>query len=233
MAGHSDFLRELHRLHLRVHSFRGDAEQGPQRSKKYKSRVEQHEKALQTAHDEIKHLKVKIHEKEISVKDNDAKIAKHQTQMNSASSKKEYDALRTEIDNERQAKRVLEDEILDIMGLVEEKQKGIAAFEKAVQQAKAEQKTVESEIAGKHTDLAADIKRAEEELKAHEANLPPDLRAQYERLARSMGADCLAVIEGRSCTGCNMEITSQNYNDVRAGKLLVCKSCGRLLYMPE
>jgi predicted nucleic acid-binding Zn-ribbon protein len=47
------------------------------------------------------------------------------------------------------------------------------------------------------------------------------------------GADAMAAVENRTCTACYTEITAQNYHELILGQLVVCKSCGRILYLPE
>ena len=59
------------------------------------------------------------------------------------------------------------------------------------------------------------------------------MRAQYNRTIDSMGADGLAVVHDRVCENCHTEITVQAYNDLREEKFVSCRSCGRILYLPE
>ena len=52
------------------------------------------------------------HEQEVLLKAKQQQVVKHEKQLNEATAKKEYDALRAEIANEKKACQTLEDEIL-------------------------------------------------------------------------------------------------------------------------
>ena len=46
-----------------------------------------------------------------------------------------------------------------------------------------------------------------------------------------MKDDALAGVEKRTCTACYTEMTAQNLHDLKQGGFVMCKSCGRALYM--
>ena len=62
--------------------------------------------------------------------------------------------------------------------------------------------------------------------------LPADFKADYQRVVRSKGADSLAVADDGVCTGCGQQITLNMQNELKLSKLVFCKACGRLLYLP-
>jgi predicted CXXCH cytochrome family protein len=43
----------------------------------------------------------------------------------------------------------------------------------------------------------------------------------------------MAAVQGRTCSACHSEITAQNYNELLQELFVVCKSCDRILYLPE
>jgi predicted nucleic acid-binding Zn-ribbon protein len=79
--------------------------------------------------------------------------------------------------------------------------------------------------------IAADVQRLEGELAQAEKSLPADLKADYQRVVRSKGADSLAVADDGVCTGCGHQITLNMQNELRLARLVFCKSCGRILYL--
>jgi hypothetical protein len=81
--------------------------------------------------------------------------------------------------------------------------------------------------------IRADLVRLEGELVQAEKALPADLKADYERVVRSKGADSLALSEDGVCTGCGQQITLNMQNELKLSMLIFCRSCGRLLYLPE
>ena len=48
-----------------------------------------------------------------------------------------------------------------------------------------------------------------------------------------MGEDALAAVEDSTCIGCYTTITTQMMNELLTNKPVFCKSCGRMLYLPE
>ncbi len=226
-------LRNLHAIHLRLEDLRGGAEQAERSLHKYQARIETQQKNLHDAQEGIKKAKVAFHQKEISIQENEDKMAKYRKQMNDVKTKKEYDALRHEIDNVKQGTRVLEDEMLELMGQQEQKGKELPAFERGIAEATAELRRAEAELAERQSAVGERLAGAEAELKDAEEALPADVRNLYRRLVQAHGADALGAVAGRSCGGCNTELTLQNYNDLHAGRLVACKNCGRLLYLAE
>jgi predicted nucleic acid-binding Zn-ribbon protein len=68
---------------------------------------------------------------------------------------------------------------------------------------------------------------------AEEALLPQDIRQQYERMTKAMGADALASVEGKNCTACYTEMTTQLSHNLQMQQVVVCRSCGRYLYLKD
>ena len=81
--------------------------------------------------------------------------------------------------------------------------------------------------------LRGDIKRLEGELREAETALPGDFREVYQRVVKAKGPDAMAAVEGGSCGGCYQQLTINIVNEINMGRVVLCKSCGRVLYLPE
>ena len=88
-------------------------------------------------------------------------------------------------------------------------------------------------MAKQEPSLRADIARLEAELRRSEATLPSDIRELYRRIVRQKGEDALAVVENQCCGGCNQQVPLNLCSQVMLGQPVSCKTCGRLLYLPE
>ena len=66
-----------------------------------------------------------------------------------------------------------------------------------------------------------------------EATVPTKIRRDFDRIVRGKGVDAFAPVENRGCASCRTEITAQQYNELLMGDFVACKSCGRILYLPE
>ncbi|HYT95422.1 MAG TPA: C4-type zinc ribbon domain-containing protein [Gemmataceae bacterium] len=232
MPGPAVVLREIHRLKKYAKDLQNRMEQGPRQLKAHQANISRQEDNLRLAQDGLKQLKKTILDKEGQVKSHNGQIAKHQQQLNQAASKKEYDALKVEIENDRKAVTRLEDEILDAMAAVEEKTAQLPALEKAVQQAKADLTQFERDSGARVAALTEERQRALQQLAEVEAALPADLHEQYQRQLRGRGEDAFGAVVERTCQACYTEITAQQYNDLLREAFVTCKACGRFLYLP-
>jgi predicted nucleic acid-binding Zn-ribbon protein len=233
MSGPAVLFREIHRLRRFAHELQEQIDRLPRQQKAQQAKVMRQEEALRQAQDALKHLKVEIHSKEGTLKAMHGQIAKYRKQLNEAGSKKEYEALQHEIHDAEAACSRLEEEILDALAQSEEKTAQLPELEKAVRQAKEEQAQFESVMQERLTSYQQQLAEARQQLQEREAALPANLRAQYERLVAVRGHEALASVQGYSCASCYTEITAQQYNELQQELFVLCKSCGRILYLPE
>jgi predicted nucleic acid-binding Zn-ribbon protein len=233
MAGHGANLREAHRLRRHSKNLQEEFNRAPQKLKAQQNKVARQEEIQREAQDALKRTKVAIHEKEVTLKTTHAQIAKHKKQLNEAAGKKEYDALNAEIAADQKNLARLEDEILTAMSEVEEKTAQLPELEKNVQRARTELAEFERGSAQRLADLKEQLALAQTQLKEVESGFPEDIRPQYERVISAKGEDALSLVQNRNCSACYTAITAQNYNDLMNGMFILCKSCGRIMYLPE
>src|ERR1700722_5312472 len=103
MSGPGMVLREIHRIRRHAKELAQKIEQAPRQLKTQQTLLARQEEKLQQAHDNIKLLKVHIHEKETSIRGIQTSIKKHEKQRDEAGNKKEYDALQLEMVQEKQS----------------------------------------------------------------------------------------------------------------------------------
>jgi predicted nucleic acid-binding Zn-ribbon protein len=225
-------LRELHRIHQQLADLRDRLERGPKQVRVRESNVTQLEARLAEARDRAKQTQMAVDRKNLDLKSGEQKVVDLKVKLNAANSNREYQALLEQIAAAEMAGSVLQDEILESMekidqlgALVKEAESNLTAGKQEL--AKARQ-AVESSAATIRNDLA----RLETELSEAEKSLPSDLKADYQRVVRSKGADSLASVDDGVCTGCGQQITLNMQNELQLSKMIFCRTCGRLLYMP-
>lgn len=233
MATVAEILREIHRLRRHARDLQAELERGPRQLQLQQKKVGYAEEALRLAQDALKKLKVANHEREVSLKTTNGVIAKHERQLNEAASKKEYDALRSEITAERTKCGQLEDEILNALMEIEEKTAQLPELEQAIQRAKSDYAEFERTYATRQAERTEMLQQTRRQTEEVETGLPVDVRPQYERLLGQRGEDALAKLEGTTCTACYTGITAQNMNELRQGMFVTCKTCGRILYLAD
>jgi predicted nucleic acid-binding Zn-ribbon protein len=128
---------------------------------------------------------------------------------------------------------VLADEILEALDKLDHVQATIKTAEGNLGKTKDELAKVRKRIDDQQQGLETDLARVQAELDMAENQLDGEFKPNYMRLARSMGEEALAPAEGDCCGGCSQTLTPQTMNTLRLDRPVFCKSCGRLLYLPE
>lgn len=226
-------LQELHRIHTEIQRLRTELERGP-RQVRAKRRLAENKAA------EIEQLKARLlqsrksaDEKGLQLKSNEAKLHGLQVKLNQATSNREFDAVKGQMDADKMANSVLEDEILESLEKVDALRSGIEQAEKEKTGLDAEAEKFAAAVAATEGDLKSQLSALEASLAVAEKIIPANLMVDYKRLVQGHGATALAPIENKACTSCMTTVTTQQSIDLRSGRFTFCRSCGRLLYQVD
>jgi uncharacterized protein len=233
MSGPAEVIREIHRLRRFARDLQEQIDRGPRQLKAQQAKVVKQEEIQREAQETLKKLKVHLHDKETTLKTTHAQIIKHKGQLNAAASKKEYDALQSEMNAEKALCSKLEDEILAGMSDIEDRTAQLPELEKASQMARAEFKKFEAGAVERRTALVQQLNETTAKLKEIEPSIPADVRTTYNRIVGGMGADAFASVVNGNCTACNTGITAQRSTELLMHHFVVCIACGKMLYLPE
>lgn len=226
-------LRTLHRLHRQLTDLKSRLDRGPKQIGAAEANQKHREELLTKTKAEAKALRMAADAKQLQLKSGEDKVRELRNKLNAASSNREYQLLREQIAADEMANSVMADEILEALEKVDAFQQNIVAAENEAAAAKQRVAQVRSEVAQQEPVLQADFARLNAELKETEATLPDDVREMYQRVVRGKGEDALAMVENQFCGGCNQQIQLNMLNQVMLGQPVFCKTCGRLLYLPE
>lgn len=226
-------LRTLHRIHRQLTDLKERLDRGPKQIRAAEANVQHRENSLAQTKAESKTLRIAADQKQLQLKSSEDKVKDLRRKLNAASSNREYQAFLEQIAADEMTNSVLADEILEALDKIDAFQSNIAEAEAALAAAKQKTAEVRAEVAKQEPLLAADLARLQAELQESEATLPGDIRDLYNRGVRQKGEDALAVVENQYCGGCNQQVPINICNQIMLGKPVFCKTCGRLLYMPE
>lgn len=226
-------LRELHRIHRQLSDLRERLDRGPKQIRARQANVDRLTDEWNKLKEEGKSTQMTADRKNVDLKGGEAKILELQGKLNTCSSNKEYQALLDQIAAAEMANSVLSDEILECLERIDELETKCSEAEKVVATARQELAKIEQQVAESRESIEADVKRLEADLATAEAALPADFRQDYDRIVRAKGEDGLAAVDEDCCGGCYQKITANQQNDLFMSRAVFCRSCGRLLYLPE
>jgi predicted nucleic acid-binding Zn-ribbon protein len=232
LAVTADALRTLHRLHRQLADLRDQLAAGPRQVVVRTKQLEAAEATHAGALDEIKKAKMAADQKQLQLRSAESKILDLEAKLNACKTNREYQTLRDQIAADKMATKVLEDEILEGLEMLDAVKKKLAPAEADIAAVKKQLAETKAKVDGETSRLEAEVARIRVDLDAAEADLPPDSREVYQRIVKSKGADAMAPVEGTSCGGCFQQLTGNMLAELSMGKVVPCRGCGCLLYLP-
>lgn len=229
----TDLLRTLHRILRQLSELNARLEKGPRMLKAQESAVSTAEAKLSEAKEEHHRLQNESKSKQAELEAGEQNILKRKQQLQEAKNNTEYNALKEQIAATEMANSVLADEALELMDKADEFQNVVDEAVKSLEAAKAKADQASKKLADEEPAIREDIERLKVELQEKEESLPFEFKEHYKRVTRASGADGLAVVEGDFCSGCNQQIPVNFISGLMLQKPTPCRSCGRLLYLPE
>jgi len=226
-------LRELHRIHRQLADLRERLDRGPKQIKARTTNVAAAEDKLAKTQAESKAARVAIDQKQLLLRSGESKIFELKNKLNACNTNREYQALRDQILADEMANSVLSDEILEAMERSDQFKHTIAEAEQQIAKAKEELTKAQQTVRSQEETLLGEVARLEKDLREAEAGLPDDLREAYQRIVKVHGEDAMAQVEGESCGGCHKQLTPNIMSQLSMANVVFCKTCGRLLYLPE
>ena len=167
---------------------------------------------------------------ETAIQDLQGKISKYRDQSLDVKTNDQYKALLHEIQFSEQEIRINEDHILEVMVNVEAREKNVKAAEAEL---KAQTAEIEKEKEDTRRVTAEDQKKLTEWNAKRDGlrrEISEDILRHYERVMKFRRTG-LAEVRAQKCTGCQVMLRPQIYNEVRIGdKVVVCDSCQRIFY---
>lgn len=226
-------LRTLHRIHRQLSDLRERMEKGPRQVLAREANIARLEAEANSTGGQAKAARMQVDQKELQLKTGEAKILELKRKLNTAASNREYQALLEQIAGNEMANSVLADEILELFERVDSSKESVVLASERLAQAKTELEKNRATVEHEQQQIRGDIERLRGELKGIETLLPTEIKEMYLRTTASKGYDAMAQVDSETCQGCFQHITANRYNDLVLGRVVLCQTCGRLLYLPE
>jgi len=144
---------------------------------------------------------------------------------------KEVAALKERVEQLDRQIRTQEDTTLELMARVEALQEDVAAQAAMVEALEQEWERKCRELSAEKSRLQAEIGLARTARDGTAASIDPAQVELYETVRTSKQGLAVARIEQGRCQGCRISLSNAVINHARAGDLVQCDSCGRILYL--
>jgi hypothetical protein len=159
------------------------------------------------------------------------RLTEFNKKMNQIKTNKEYQAALKEVAETRQAQKLMEDRVLQLMTEMEALDKEMSGEETAFDQEKKREEEQRKSLSELEKQVDEDAKSFEEKRRELVRSIESRLLSQYERIRLSL-SDPVAVASGGTCQGCFMKISPQLYIEIQKyQEVHKCPSCHRILYL--
>ncbi len=186
------------------------------------------------SYENLKHAKAKAHDAEVDLKANAERIQKLELQLNTAKTNQEFHALQSHINKLKSEAAAEEDSTLVLYDEIEHKENLVRRAEEKVKTLTAEFETFKKTCENDRDEAQKDLEETAERRQMLLAELPPDMRAEYERVRKARDGVAIVPCEDRTCSGCGFSVTPNDHARMMAASQIVhCDSCQRILYVPE
>ncbi len=226
-------LRELHRLHQQLGDLRSRLQRGPRQIQVADSNMVKAKAELEAAKESVKQARMTADQKELQLRERENRILDIKAKLNGCSTNREYQTFVEQIAADEQANSVLSDEILELFDKTNELQGRAEVIKIQNQKLEQELTDVRRRVDESRATLEAEVSRLTLDLNVAEDKLPDDFRIDYQRGVNARGEAALAPLDGQCCGGCYQTVTTQTVNEIMMSKIVICRACGCILYLPE
>jgi len=187
---------------------------------------------IEKQHIELKRLQHELREATGQIDDYTDRIKNYEERLYSGriTNPKELSTLQKDIELLKGHRAPFEDKALELM-------ESIDAVEAEINKAEALLQRHKEALEVRRKELGEELKRLGAELAEHETrraallpDIPTDVVEQY-RLLRKQKGRAVARVEQASCRGCGIAVTAAFIHRARAGEIVHCGSCNRILYL--
>lgn len=226
-------LDTLQRIDLELHKLEQNLNDYPKKISDFESELETAKERLERLQGESLMLQKNKAGLELEIASNEELVKKAEQKLFEIKTHKEYEALQKEIADTKRRNAELEDKVLDHMTRLEQVEAGIAAGKEDLAAKEAECGEKISEYKEKLEEIKSLYEPKKEEKEKIASRISPELMPIYKKISKRNGG-VIALAKAEVCTGCNMKIPSQLFNEVLTHtRFIQCPNCQKILYTED
>ena len=226
-------LSNLHRLLQQLAEAEAALADGPRAVALAEKQVTQAEQSIEEQKQTIKANRKAADDLNLKLKTKEAELAKLTGQLNTASSNKEYDIVKGQIEAAKRDRGEIEETALGAMEEIDAAQAKLKQLEAELLSRKKIAQTAKANFEAAKPDVDARIEAIKSQIAESEKVIPGEGKAGWDRLRKAHGASALAVMEDGFCEACSTKVTNQDMVRIRMSDFMGCRGCGRILYFSE
>ena len=227
-------LIDLQDLDTRISRLEADAARFPKQLEAITAAVAEAGRTLDALRGRFDVTRKDLRTKEKDLEVTAAKRAKAESRLYEVKTNKEYSAVLLEIEEIKQEKATVEEEILALMEMQErltsEVREGEVRLRTREEQARNDEASVKRKLEEVESELA--VIRGQRATRAK--SIARGVLTSYERIMKARGGVAVATVTTGFCSACRVTIRPQAMQELRsATELMLCENCGRYLYWSE
>jgi predicted nucleic acid-binding Zn-ribbon protein len=190
------------------------------------------ESKLASQKEQLEDARKKQKSSEWELEDLQEKVRQIDSKLYSGKTKdpKELVNLEKEVKGLKSQIRPKEDVLLGLMSQVEEIEAKVKATAEEVERLNREWKQSQEALRQRKSEVETVLAKLKEERKGLAQQIDPEVLNTYERLRLTKGQAVVKVERGK-CQGCHITVPTSQWQKARAGDLIQCNSCSKILYL--
>ncbi|HEX13856.1 MAG: hypothetical protein C0173_08105 [Desulfurella sp.] len=189
---------------------------------------------MEQLQDELNEILEDLKFKKNLLEEKEALLEKLDEKSNSVQNQKQSEALSSEITIAKTNKSILEDKILEIQSIVDEKNKKISEIQQQIDEVKQKLESFDAQLAEFKKDVDEKIEQINKEKESMLNDINPHLLAKYNKISLWAKGSAVVRVENETCYGCFIKLPPQISVLVEeTDEIVYCPNCGRILYKKE
>ena len=223
-------LGKLKRLDEKLYRLQTELERIPEEIKKLEAKLANHREDFNLQKANFDNNEKTLRKAEIDLKEKEDFIKKAESKMMECKTNEEYQAAQKEIEGFKAEKAKLEETVLTCMNGMEGHRSNLKSAEDKFKEQEGHCNKEKKEYEDVRQKLLKSYEEQAQQKDGIVSQLSPDVSAVYRRVFINTKGVAICLAENTSCTGCNMKIRPQLFNEILGDKVIHrCPSCGRIL----